>query len=155
MAAAFAAAPILTGVLVASTAITVGVGVFTAVRSAQSAEAQEEAERMREEQLAIQGLQESNQILEDEIATLAQVNVGAAASGIDPFTGTPEAVKRRIRERADRQLNVARLNTAFGTNQSQLRQRQLRLQGQASLVQGVGGAIGGAAGGAQQISAIG
>ena len=148
MATAFAAAPILTGVLVASTAVTVGVGIFTGIRQAQAAEAAAEQEELQQTQLGIQAQQRQNEILEEEIDTLAALNVGAAASGIDPFTGSPQRTAERIQERADRQLRTARLEGAFGISASQSRQRQLRLQGQASLIGGFGEAVGAVGSGA-------
>ena len=154
MVAAFAAAPVLAGVLVASTVVSAGVGIFSAVRSAQAASEQREAEQQREQQLVIQGQQRANQILEEEIATLAAINVGAAAGNVDPFTGTPSSVSRRVRERANRQLSTLRLESEFGLSASQSRQRQLRLQGQGSLISGFGQAAGSVASGTTSLAGI-
>lgn len=154
MVAAFAAAPVLAGVLVASTVVSAGVGIFSAVRSAQANSEQREAEEQRQQALTIQGQQRANQILEEEIDTLAALNVGAAASGIDPFTGSAASTARRIRTRANRQLNIARLTSETDIFGSQSRQRQLRLQGQASLIGGAGQAVGAIGSGATGLSRI-
>ena len=154
MAAAFAAAPILAGVLVASTAVAAGAGVFAAIRQSQAQKAQAEAEEQRQTSLAIQGTQRQNEILEEEINTIAAVNVGAAASGIDPFSGAPASAKRNISARANRQLRVSRLETATGIAGSQATARQLRRGAEASLIGGfarTGSAVGGVTGQLQQI----
>lgn len=154
MAAAFAAAPVLAGVLLASTAVTAGVAIFSGVRSAQAAESASEQEELQQTQLGVQAQQRQNEILEEEIDTLAALNVGAAASGVDPFTGSPQRTAERIRERANRQLRITRLESAFGINASRSRERQLRLQGQASLIGGFGQAAGAAGSGAVTVGGI-
>ena len=154
MVAAFAAAPVLAGVVAASTAVAVGTAVFSGIRSAQAAEAQAEQEELQQSQLALQAQQRQNEILEEEIDTLAALNVGAAASGIDPFTGSPQQTAEEIRTRANRQLRTARLEGAFNINASSQRQRQLRLQSTASLIGGFGQAAGAAAGGATSLRAV-
>lgn len=144
MAAAFAAAPVLAGVLVASTAVAAGTGIFLGIRQQQAAEAQADQEELQQSQIAIQSQQRQNEILEEEIDTLAAINVGAAASGVDAFTGSAQSTKDAVRARANRQLRTARLEGAFGLNASSQRARQLRLGGQASLVGGfarAGGAV--------------
>lgn len=155
MAAAFAAAPILTGVLLASTVVAVGTGAFAAIQQARAAREQAEAEEVRERQFALQGAQESNLILEQEIDTLAAINVAAGASGIDPFTGSPAETKTRIRERANRQLNISRLSTATNVTASQSAQRQASLSGQAALIRGAGQAAGSLIGTSTRLQGIG
>lgn len=155
MGAAFAAAPILAGAVIASTAVAAGAAIFAGVQQARAAREQREQEELREQQLAVQGVQQSNQILEDEIAALAAVNVTAGASGIDPFTGAPNQTAQRIRARANRQLQTTSLGTAFEIAGSQSRQRQLSLQGDAALIRAAGAAGGSLLGGATRLQAIG
>ena len=155
MAAAFAAAPILAGVVLAGTAVSAGAAIFGAVRGAQAAEEQRAAEELAERQASIQGVQRANEILQQEIDTLAAVNVAAGASGIDPFTGSPATTKRRIRERANRQLRTVQTETEFARAGSRSRQRQLSLSGEAATLRGLSAAGGAAVGGVQQLSAIG
>lgn len=155
MAAAFAAAPVLTGVLIASTVVTVGLGTFAAIQSAKAAKEQAAAEQQRQDQLGLQAQQRANEIRELEIETLAAINVGAAASGIDPFSGAPNVSAAGVRAKANRQLRTARLDAAFGIDQSASRERQIRLRGRADLIGGIGGAVAGAASTSGQIATVG
>lgn len=155
MAAAFAAAPILAGVVLAGTAVSAGVGIFAAVRASQAAKEQQAAEELREQQAGIQGVQRANEILQTEIDTLAAINVSAGASGIDPFTGSPASTKRRVRERANRQLQTAATESEFTRAGSRSRQRQLSLSAEAATLRGLSSAAGAGLGGAQQLAAVG
>ena len=137
-AAAALATPTASSLLVASTAVSLGATAIGGFMEFRASQAQREAERIREQQLALQGVQRSNEILQDEIDAIAQVNVAAAASGIDPFTGSPKTTKQEIREKANRQLNVAAVDTEFAQAQSRSTRNQLRLGGMGSLVGAAG-----------------
>ena len=150
MAAAFAAAPVLTSVLIASTVATVALTTVSTIQQAKAAKRQRAAEQQREKQLTIQGLQQANEIRREQLEALAAANVAAAAGGIDPFTGAPAKTKERIDARTNRQLRTARLESGFGIAASQSTQAQLKIQGRAAFFGGAVssfGAVGGAAGG--------
>ena len=135
-AAAAAAPPVASGLLMASTLASVGFSVLGGFQERAALREQRAAERTRQQQTTLQGVQRSNQILQDQIDTLAALNVTAAAGGIDPFSGGPNAVADRIRRRANRQLTVAATDTAADIAASRSRERQLATEGTARLVSG-------------------
>ena len=155
MAAAFAAAPILTGVLVASTAVAAGAGIYAAYRSSQAQKAQAEQEEAQQRAGAVAGVQRQNEILEEERDLIAAVNVAAGASGIDPFSGSAALTKDRIREKANRQLSISRLEAETFQFASRSRQRQLRKSAQGSLISGFGQAAGQVSSTNNQLRAVG
>ena len=137
-AAAATAAPAASGLLVASTLASTAFTIGGALMEQSAARDQAASERLRQQQFTLQGVQRSNEILQNQVDTIAALNVTAAAGGIDPFSGGPNAVARRIRNRANRQLNVARADTAFNVAQSRSRADQLSTEGTARLLSGVG-----------------
>lgn len=150
MAAAFAAAPILTSVLIASTVATVALTTVSTIQQAKAAKRQRAAEKQREKQLTVQGVQQANEIRREQLEALAATNVAAAASGIDPFSGAPNQTRKRIEQRTNRQLRNTRLGNAFDIAGSKAAQSQLKIQGRAAIVSGAAravGAVGSAAGG--------
>ena len=142
MGQAFAAAPLLTSLALASTAVSVGSSIFSGMQESRALKEQRRAEEQRAKQASIQGLQEGNQILRDQLSAIAQVNLAAGASGIDPFSGTPENTVNSIRETADRQLRTTALNTQFELASSSSRGRQLSIQGSSAQARGLFGAGG-------------
>ena len=140
MAAAFAAAPILTTVVIGATVVSAAAAGFAAFRSSQAAEAEAEREELAEKSFAIEGVQAQNQIMEDELRALALTNVSAGASGVDPFSGSPQQTKQAITETANRQLRNVRLQSQTRQTGSRIRQRQLSIEGRAALIQGAAGA---------------
>ena len=67
MAAAFAAAPILTTVIIGATVVSAAAAGYAAYRSSQAAEAEREREELAEQSFAIEGVQSQNAIMEDEL----------------------------------------------------------------------------------------
>ncbi len=155
MAAAFAAAPVLTGVLVASTAVAASAGIYAAYRQSQAAKAQAQQEEAQQRAETLAGVQRQNQILEEEQDLIAAVNIGAAASGVDPFSGSAASTKDRIRRKANRQLSISRIESETALSTSRSRQRQLRKQADASLISGFGQAAGSVSSTQNQLAQIG
>ncbi|NIA67581.1 hypothetical protein HBA54_03160 [Pelagibius litoralis] len=140
MGAAFAAAPILTALAIGSTVVSAGTAIFSGIQQSKALKEQRKAESLREKQSAIAGLQQGNEILRDQLAATAQVNVSAGASGIDPFSGTPENTVQAIRDVAERQLRTSRLNTQFDLAASASRRKQLSIQASTARTRGFLGA---------------
>lgn len=121
----------LVAVAVAGTATSVAFQQRSAAIQRRALREQSRQEAVQERQFAIEGAQKGNDILREQLAAIAQSNVAAGASGIEPFSGSPAATKAGIRRRAERQLSVNRLNTLVNASGSASRIRQLSLRSRA------------------------
>lgn len=107
----FSLSSLSTGLSFASMASDIFGGVEQGKAAALQLEQQAQQDLLDAKQADIQGKQESNDIMDNLLQTIATQRLAYSGAGTDFSFGTPQALERNLRTNAERQLGTSRDNT--------------------------------------------
>lgn len=93
--------------------------------------------RMAANQSILQGVQQSNEILDGVVDRLAKTRVAYATAGLDAFSATPERAMGRIVRDGERDIDVTRSDALMSYFSSRRTMRALQKRGGAAGIVGV------------------
>ena len=98
-------------------------------------------------QSILQGVQQSNEILDGVVNEMARTRVAYAAAGVDPFSGTPQDVIGRIGRDGERDMEISRSDALVRYLSARRSMRALEQRGRSAGLRGIVGAAASVAGG--------
>lgn len=98
-------------------------------------------------QAILQGVQQSNEILDGVVNEMARTRVAYASAGVDPFSGTPQDVIGRIGRDGERDMEISRSDALVRYLSARRSIRALEKRGGAAGLRGIVGAAASVTGG--------